>query len=177
MATPRTLRIFAGRPSVLVNSKSWRIARPDDLKLHVTELPSCVGGVKSGACYVASNAGPAVTTACAKTSAAAGTCYAKTTAVVGSVTSLANEGLHAAYDLTLAKVPTSTDGWLRGFNTAYDRLLGWVPTTGKGWVTVADNVYEATVAKVPLTWKGWRKLGTSFVKRLDKWYALSLGKL
>ena len=114
---------------------------------------------------------------CAKTSAAAGTCYAKTTAVVGSVTSLANEGLHAAYDLTLAKVPTSTDGWLRGFNVAYDRLLGWVPTTGKGWVTVADNVYEATVAKVPLTWKGWRKLGTSFVKRLDKWYALSLGKL
>ena len=52
-----------------------------------------------------------------------------------------------------------------------------MPTTGKGWVTVADNVYEATVAKVPLTWKGWRKLGTAFVKRLDKWYALSLGKL
>ena len=74
-------------------------------------------------------------------------------------------------------MPTSTDGWLRGFNVAYDRLLGWVPTTGKGWVTVADNVYEATVAKVPLTWKGWRKLGTSFVKRLDKWYALSLGKI
>ena len=74
-------------------------------------------------------------------------------------------------------MPTSTDGWLRGFNVAYDRLLGWVPTTGKGWVTVADNVYEATVAKVPLTWKGWRKLGTAFVKRLDKWYALSLGKL
>ena len=47
MATPRTLRIFAGRPSVLVNSKSCRTVLPDDLKLHVTELPSCVGGVKT----------------------------------------------------------------------------------------------------------------------------------
>lgn len=94
---------------------------------------SCVAGVKGGAGFVAAKTGAGVSCVASNAGPVASAACAKTAAVAGSAASLVNDGLLAAYDLTLAKVPTSTKAWRKLGTSCVKRL---------------DSLYASTLGKL-----------------------------